>query len=84
MDLLPYLYPLGIGLIAGFIASMILGGGKGLLRKLIIGILGAIVGGALLPALGITLTENLHVNNIITATIGACLLLIVIQFLAKN
>lgn len=84
MQLLPYVYPLAIGLAAGFIASMLLGGGKGLIRKLIIGVIGGYIGGILVPKLGLTLTANVHVNNIISATVGACVLLLAIQFLSKD
>lgn len=82
-DLLPYLYPVAIGLAAGYIASLLLGGKGGLIRKLIIGLLGGIIGGIVMTKLGITLTANLHINNIITATAGACLLLLVVQLLSK-
>ena len=84
MEYVPYLYPLAIGLLAGWIASLLLGGGKGLIRKLIVGLIGGVIGGIVIPKLGLILTDNIHVNNIISSTAGACLLLIVIQFLAKD
>ena len=78
-----YVYPLMIGLAAGWIASLLFGGGSGLLRKLIIGLIGGVIGGIILPKLGITLTDNVHLNNLIAATGGACLLLVVVQFISK-
>ena len=50
-------------------------------RTLIIGVLGAIIGGILVPKLGVSLTDNVHVNNIVIATGGAVLLLFLVQFL---
>ena len=47
-----------VGLIAGFLASLIVGGG-GILRYLISGVLGSFVGGYLLNAAGI----NLGISN---------------------
>jgi len=65
-----------IGLIAGWLATQILGGRGGLSYNLAIGLVGAIVGGFLFEKL------NLHVmpdfwGNLITATIGAIIFLAV-------
>jgi uncharacterized membrane protein YeaQ/YmgE (transglycosylase-associated protein family) len=66
-----------IGLVAGWLANLILGGGGGgLLYKLAVGLIGAIVGGFLFDKL------NLHVvpdfwGNLITATIGAIVFLLI-------
>ena len=66
-----------IGLVAGWLANVILGsGGGGLLYKLAVGLVGAIVGGFLFDKL------NLHVvpdfwGNLITATIGAVIFLLI-------
>jgi uncharacterized membrane protein YeaQ/YmgE (transglycosylase-associated protein family) len=68
-----------IGLVAGFLASIIVGGG-GLVRYLITGVLGAFVGGYLLSALGVNLgIKNPLASQIVTSTIGA----IVIVLLAR-
>ncbi len=70
---------LAIGLVAGFLASIIVGGG-GLVRYLITGVLGAFVGGFLLNALGVNLgIKNPLASQIVTATIGA----IVVVLLAR-
>jgi uncharacterized membrane protein YeaQ/YmgE (transglycosylase-associated protein family) len=60
-----------IGIVAGWLASFIVGGG-GLFRYLISGVLGAFVGGLLLSSLKIKLgISNPLVSQIVTATIGA-------------
>ncbi len=71
-----------IGLIAGFIASLVVGGG-GLFYYLIIGVVGAFVGGMLFSALGIKIgTGNPIVNQIITSAVGAILVVILARLIA--
>lgn len=65
-----------IGLVAGWLATQILGGSGGLLYNLAVGLVGAIFGGFLFEKL------NLHVmpdfwGNLITATIGAIVFLLI-------
>ena len=68
-----------IGIVAGFLASVIVGGG-GLLQYLFSGIIGAFVGGYLLSALGVNLgIRNALASQIVTSTIGA----IVVVLLAR-
>jgi uncharacterized membrane protein YeaQ/YmgE (transglycosylase-associated protein family) len=70
-----------IGLIAGWLASWIVGGG-GLLTYLISGVLGAFVGGYLFSALKINLPiNNVWVVQIITATVGAVIVLAVAKLI---
>jgi uncharacterized membrane protein YeaQ/YmgE (transglycosylase-associated protein family) len=74
---------LAIGLVAGWLASLILGGG-GLLRNLIVGVIGAFVGGWLLGAANITLPiGNALLSQIITATIGAIVVIVVARVIVK-
>ena len=74
---------LGIGLVAGWLAGLILGGG-GLLRNLLVGVIGAFVGGWLLSALNISLPiGNVLVSQIITATIGAIVVIAVARVIAR-
>jgi uncharacterized membrane protein YeaQ/YmgE (transglycosylase-associated protein family) len=74
---------LGIGLVAGWLASLLLGGG-GLLRNLIVGVIGAFVGGWLLSALGVTIpVGNALISQIITATIGAIVVILVARVIVK-
>ena len=74
---------LGIGLVAGWLASLVLGGG-GLLRNLIVGVIGAFVGGWLLSLANISLpVGNALLSQIITATIGAIVVIAVARVIAK-
>jgi len=67
-----------IGLIAGWLANAILGGrgGGGLLYNLAVGLVGAIVGGLIFGALHIV-PEPGFIGNLISATIGAVVFLLI-------
>src|SRR5713226_1967920 len=67
-----------VGLIAGFLASLVMrGGGYGIVGDIIVGIVGAIIGGFLAGLLGFG-TSNL-VGSIIIAFIGACILIAILR-----
>ena len=68
-----------IGIVAGWLASLIVGGG-GLITYLITGLLGAFVGGFALNAAGINLgIKNPLLSQVVTAAIGA----IIVTLLAR-
>ena len=65
-----------LGLIAGFIASKIyVGSGQGLLIDIVLGIVGAVVGGYLFTALGASGITGFNIYSMIVATIGAIVVL---------
>ena len=65
-----------IGIIAGFLASLVVGG-DGLIRYLVTGIIGAFVGGYLFKALGINLgIGSPLISQIVTAAIGAIVVVV--------
>jgi uncharacterized membrane protein YeaQ/YmgE (transglycosylase-associated protein family) len=71
-----------IGLIAGWLASWILGTG-GLISYLISGVLGAFVGTWLLNATGINLgIQNHFARQVATATIGAAVVVILARIIS--
>ena len=75
-----FLYFLLIGLAAGWLAGQILkGGGYGLLGDLILGVVGAIVGGWVFELLGIAAVGSL--GSLISATVGAILLILLLRWL---
>lgn len=70
-----------IGLVAGWLASLVVGGGN-LVQYLISGVLGAFVGGYLLNVLGISLgIGNALVSQIVTSTIGAIVVVVLARLI---
>jgi uncharacterized membrane protein YeaQ/YmgE (transglycosylase-associated protein family) len=65
-----------IGLLAGWLATKILGGRGGLFRNLAVGLVGAIVGGFLFEKLKVEVVPDFW-GNLITATIGAVVFLLI-------
>jgi uncharacterized membrane protein YeaQ/YmgE (transglycosylase-associated protein family) len=71
-----------IGLAAGFLASLVVGG-DGLIRYLITGIIGAFVGGYLFRLLGVNLgIANPIISEIVTAAIGAIIVVLLARMIA--
>lgn len=65
-----------LGLIAGFIASKIyVGSGQGLLMDIVLGIVGAVVGGYLFSALGSSGVTGFNLWSMFVAVIGAVVIL---------
>ncbi len=72
-----------IGLVAGWLASFIVGGGGSILKYLVWGILGSFVGSYVLRLVGISLgLRNEVARDIVTATIGAVLVVIIARLIA--
>ena len=72
-----------VGAVAGWLAGVIVkGGGFGLVGDIAVGIVGAFLGGWLLPRLGIHLGVGL-VAIIISATIGAVVLLLILRLVRR-
>ena len=73
-----------LGLIAGWIASMLVGGGYGLIGDIIVGIIGAFVGGWLGSMfLGIDVT-GLNFTSIALAVGGAVIVLVIFRGLSSG
>jgi uncharacterized membrane protein YeaQ/YmgE (transglycosylase-associated protein family) len=72
-----------VGAIAGWLANALIGGLRGgLLGTIVAGILGAFVGNWLLPLLGISINiGGPLVSSIITATIGAVVVLAIAKLI---
>lgn len=81
-----FLIWLVLGAIAGWLAGQIVKGhGFGLLGNIIVGIIGAFIGGFLARYTGIgDAATGLNIGSIVTATIGAVVLLFLIGLIKKN
>ena len=83
MDPITIIIWLAIGAVAGWLAGMIMKGGSfGLVGDIIVGIVGAVIAGYLLPRLGIFIGGGI-VAAIINAVIGACILLFVLRLVKR-
>jgi uncharacterized membrane protein YeaQ/YmgE (transglycosylase-associated protein family) len=79
MDLLTWLI---VGLVAGVLASLVMGGtGYGIIGDIIVGIAGAFVGGWVLRTLGASVPLGGLPGTILVAFIGAVVLLFVIRLI---
>lgn len=81
MDTRSILIFLGIGLLAGFLAGLVVGGGN-ILIYLVWGVLGSFVGGFLFSALKINLgIRSPIITQIVTSTVGAIIVVIVARLI---
>jgi uncharacterized membrane protein YeaQ/YmgE (transglycosylase-associated protein family) len=71
-----------LGLIAGFIASRIVNkAGEGFLLDILLGIVGALVGGWLFRAFGMHGVTGLNLYSLLVAVVGAIVFLVVYHLL---
>jgi len=72
-----------VGLIAGFLATVVMrGGGYGLIGDIVLGILGAVIGGFLAGLVG--LGSAGLIGTIIIAFIGACILIALLRMVSRR
>lgn len=73
-----------LGLIAGFIASRIVNRrGSGLVLDLVIGIVGAVIGGWIVTALGGTGITGFNIWSLLVAILGAIVLLVLVHAVGR-
>ncbi len=76
-----------VGLIAGILAKWVMPGPDpgGIIVTILIGIVGAFIGGWVLSLLGVAgTTENLSLGSILTATLGAIILLAIYRLITRR
>ena len=67
-----------VGLIAGFIGSKIVNrSGEGLVRDIILGVIGAVIGDAIFTELGLVGVTGVNLTSIVVAAIGAIIVLVI-------
>ncbi len=73
-----------VGAIAGWLAGMVMKSSGGLITDIIVGILGALIGGFIFNALGSsTDVTGINLPSILVAFIGSCVLLAGLRFLRR-
>jgi uncharacterized membrane protein YeaQ/YmgE (transglycosylase-associated protein family) len=74
-----------LGAIAGFLANMVMGGGEGVIGTIILGIVGAVVGGYIAEAVfhkgDVT---GVNIESIVIAVLGAIVVLFVWRAFTKR
>lgn len=79
----PFLWFLIVGLVAGWLAGVLVkGGGFGLVGDLVVGVIGAFLGGWLFNTMGVSSGGGL-LGSILVATIGAVVLLFLIRVVKR-
>jgi uncharacterized membrane protein YeaQ/YmgE (transglycosylase-associated protein family) len=72
-----------VGLIAGWLAGMVMkGGGYGVVVDMIVGLVGAVIGGYLFGLLDVGAYGFL--GSVLVAFVGACILIAVVRFVAPR
>jgi uncharacterized membrane protein YeaQ/YmgE (transglycosylase-associated protein family) len=72
-----------VGLIAGWLASAVVGGGYGLIGDIVVGVVGAFVGSFLFRQLHLTVPFGGLPGTIFVAFIGAIVLLVVLRLIRR-
>ncbi|HJV82996.1 GlsB/YeaQ/YmgE family stress response membrane protein [Noviherbaspirillum sp.] len=77
-----FLWFILIGLIAGWLASAIVGGGFGVIGDIVVGIVGSFLGGYLFRTFGVSAGGGL-LGSIIVATVGAIVLILLLRLIRR-
>ena len=86
MDFQSLIIWLVIGAVAGWLAGVVVTGfGLGLIGNIVVGIVGSLIAGWLLPQIGVkSIVNNKIVDQIIFAFIGAVILLVILGLLSRT
>ena len=72
-----------LGLIAGFIASkLVSGSGEGLVLDIVLGVVGAVVGGFVFNQFGAAGVTGFNIYSMVVAVVGAVLVLVIYHAVA--
>ena len=73
-----------LGVVAGFIASKIVNkSGEGLIRDLILGVVGAVIGGYMMETFGKAGVTGLNIYSFVVAILGAVVVLVVFHVIRR-
>jgi uncharacterized membrane protein YeaQ/YmgE (transglycosylase-associated protein family) len=74
-----------LGLIAGFIASKVVNrSGEGLILDIVLGIVGAIIGGWLFNTFGMPGVTGVNIYSLVVAVIGAIVFLVIYHLVIRR
>lgn len=84
MSLETFLIWIVIGLIAGWLASAVVGGGYGIVGDIIVGVVGAFLGGLIFAGLNVRVPFGGLAGTIFVAFIGAVVLLVLLRLVNRG
>lgn len=67
------------GALVGWVASMIMGGSEGLVVDIVVGIVGAVIGGFIMSFFGEGGITGFNLYSFGVALLGACVLLVILR-----
>ena len=67
------------GAIVGWIASVVMGSGGGIVTDIVVGIIGAVFGGYIMSFFGNTGVSGFNLYSLLVALLGACALIVVVR-----
>jgi uncharacterized membrane protein YeaQ/YmgE (transglycosylase-associated protein family) len=74
-----------VGAIAGFITNMIMGGGEGVIGTILLGIVGAVVGGWLAGSvLKVADVTGINIESIVVAVFGAVIVVALYRLVTRR
>jgi len=74
-----------LGLVAGFIASKVINKqGEGLVMDIVLGVVGAVVGGWVFRMFGMSGVTGLNIYSLVVAVLGAVVFLLVYHLLVRR
>ncbi len=74
-----------VGLVAGFLASKIMKTNTSLFTELILGVVGAVVGGFIANLItGVDLLTGVNLTSIIVALLGSILVIVIYRFIKRR
>jgi uncharacterized membrane protein YeaQ/YmgE (transglycosylase-associated protein family) len=74
-----------LGLIAGFIASKVVNkSGEGVLLDIVLGVVGAVVGGYLFQTFGMAGVSGVNLYSILVAVVGAIVVLVIYHAIRRR
>jgi uncharacterized membrane protein YeaQ/YmgE (transglycosylase-associated protein family) len=72
------------GALVGWVASMVMGGGGGLVWDIVVGIVGAVIGGFVMNLLGQGGVSGFNLYSFLVALLGACVLIVIVRAARQN
>jgi len=71
------------GALVGWVASMVMGTGGGILWDIVVGIVGAVIGGWLMSLIGKSGVGGFNLYSFLVALLGACVLIAIVRAVRK-